>query len=79
MPKPKKERGRPLKRPYPPRVDATAEEMARAMFATPAGRDWGYLKSEPAYRCGDCERGVHYPETLYRDGRCETCHAIVSV
>ena len=29
MPKPKKERGRPLKRPYPPRVDATAEEMAR--------------------------------------------------
>ena len=79
MPKPKKERGRPLKRPYPPRVDATAEDMARAMFATPAGRDWEYLKSEPAYRCVDCGREVKYPDTLYRDGRCEACHAAVSV
>ena len=25
------------------------------------------------YRCADCEREVHYPDTLYRDGRCETC------
>ena len=33
MPKRKKERGRPMKRPYPPRVDATPEEMAQAVAA----------------------------------------------
>ena len=48
MPKRKnKERGRPMKKPYPPRVDATAEEVVRAMFAIPADRDWEYLKPEP--------------------------------
>ena len=79
MPKPKKERGRPLKRKFPPRVDATAEEMAQAMFSLPAGRDWEYLKAEPEYRCADCGQTVNYPETLYRDGRCEACHAAVEV
>ena len=35
MPKRKKnERGRPLKKRYPPRIDATAEDMARVMFLT---------------------------------------------
>ena len=39
MPKRKKnERGRPLKKRYPPRIDATAEDMAREMFSLPAGR-----------------------------------------
>ena len=76
MPQHKKDRGRPMKRKYPPRVDATAEEMAQAMFALPADRDWEYLESEPEYRCTDCNREVSYPETLYMDGRCESCHTI---
>ena len=73
----KKERGRPLKKLYPPRVDATAEEIAQAMFATRADHDWEYLKSEPEYRCVDCGREIHYPDTLYRDGHCEACQAAV--
>lgn len=77
MPRRKKERGRPLERKYPPRVDATAEEMAQAMFAMPADHQWGYLESEPEYRCSDCKQPVNYPDTLHRDGRCEKCHAIV--
>ena len=80
MPKRKKERGRPMKRPYPPRVDARPEEMAQAMFSLPAGRKWEYLEAGlegPVYRCADCEREVNYPDTLYQDGRCETCHAAV--
>ena len=75
----KKERGRPLKKLYPPRVDATPEDMAQAMFAMPKDHKWKYQESEPEYRCVDCKQAVHYPDTLYRDGRCETCHAAVSV
>ena len=77
-----KERGRPMKKRYPPRVDATPEDMAQAMFSLPAGRKWEYLEAGPegpVYRRTDCEREVYYPDTLYRDGRCETCHAAVSV
>ena len=79
MPRKKKERGRPMKQGYPPRIDATAEEIAQAMFSVPADRDWDYQKSGPEYRCVDCKQTVNYPDTLYRDGRCETCHAAVSV
>ena len=79
MPRRKKERGRPLERKYPPRVDATAEDMAQAMFAVPADHEWAYLKSEPEYRCADCGREVRYPDTLYRDGRCADCHTAVTV
>ena len=32
----KKERGRPMENLYPPRIDATAEEIAQAMLAMPA-------------------------------------------
>ena len=78
----KKELGRPAKKKnlYPPRVDATPEDMAQAVLALPAGRKWEYMEAGPegtVYRCGDCEREVHYPDTLYRDGRCTSCHAIV--
>ena len=39
MPKRKeKELGRPLKKRYPARLDATPEDMAQAMFSLPAGR-----------------------------------------
>ena len=75
MPRPKKERGRPLERRYPPRVDATAEEIAQAMFTLPANREWAYMKNgNTVYRCQDCGKAVYYPDTLYRDGRCEGCH-----
>ena len=80
----KKARGRPTKKKnqYPPRVDATPEEAARAMFALPVDHEWEYTKAGPegpVYRCADCEREIHYPDTLYRDGRCKACHSAVAV
>ena len=74
MPRPKKPRGRPLLRKYPPRIDATAEEMAQAMFALPANHKWQYMEMrDPIYRCAECSRVVNYPDTLFRDGRCKEC------
>ena len=71
----KKERGRPMKRLYAPRVDATPEEMAKAMFSMPPDHKWKYEEGDgKVYLCTNCEREVAYPETLYRDGRCEECH-----
>ena len=71
----KKERGRPMKLRYAPRIDAKPEEMARAMFSLPADHQWEYEKTGgKTYRCHDCQREVAYPETLYRDGRCASCH-----
>ena len=81
-PRRKKERGRPLENRYPPRVDATPEDIAQAMFSLPAGRKWEYMETGPegtVYRCVNCVREVHYPDTLYSDGRCERCHAAVKV
>ena len=80
MAKRKKERGRPLGRKYPPRVDATAEEMAQAMFKLPADHQWEYLSAGadgPVYRCAGCRQEVHYPETLHLDGLCADCHSAV--
>ncbi len=78
MPRRKKERGRPMRTGYPPRMEGTAEELAQAMLSLPADHQWEYEKgSNPSrmiYRCADCNREVYYPETLYRDGRCESCH-----
>ena len=65
-----------MKRGYPPRIDATAEEMAQAMFSLPANHKWQYEREEPVYRCQDCDREVYYPKTLYRDGKCVDCHAV---
>ena len=67
----KKERGRPMVRKYPPKIDATPEEVAKVLLNTGpvsgpvSGRD---------YYCADCKRQVAYPETLYNDNRCESCH-----
>ena len=72
MPRPKKERGRPLEKPYPPRIDATPEQLAQAFFSGPQDT---LSRSMPDYRCAVCRREVHYPESLYNDGRCEGCHA----
>ena len=66
----KKQMGRPG-RPYPPRIDATPEEIAHVVLNV--GRPKGPVKAMD-YCCIDCERLVTYPETLYRDGRCEKCH-----
>ena len=66
----KKPRGRPMKKRYPPRIDATPEELARVVLN--GGRPKGSVKAL-VYRCAGCERTVNYPETLYRDGRCEGC------
>ena len=74
----KKDRGRPMKNLYPPRADVTAEDIAQAMFSLPADHEWEYLESAPEYRCADCGREVHYPDTLYRDGRCADCHTTVT-
>lgn len=67
MARKKKERGRPMALGYPPRMDTTAEELARAMFRV------GPVKepvADQVYACADCGREVYYPEILYRDGRC---------
>ncbi len=71
-----KERGRPGRK-YPPRIDATAEQLAKAMLSLPPDHQWEYMKpgADTAYRCAACGREVSYPETLYNDGRCEGCHA----
>lgn len=78
MPRRKKERGRPMTRKYPPRAEASAEEIAQAFFAMPADHKWQYKDNEPEYRCPDCQREVGYPDTLYSDGRCEECHKAVA-
>ena len=77
MPRPKKERGRPLERLYPPRIDATAEDIAKAMFAMPADHKWQYeaVEGGAVYRCGECGEAVYYPATLYQDGRCSDCRS----
>ena len=75
MPRRKKERGRPLERKYPPRIDATPEQLVQAMFNTPPDA----VFDEREYRCSDCRREVNYPETLYAENRCSECHAAARV
>ena len=70
MPRKKKERGRPIERRYPPRTDATVDELVTAFFRAKPDT----VIAEPTeYRCEVCNREVYYPEILYRDGRCEAC------
>lgn len=70
----KKERGRPVVRKLPPRIDATAEEIAGAMFALPANHQWDYLQEGgTTYYCRVCGKAVYYPATLYLDGTCADC------
>ena len=71
----KKSQGRPGRK-YPPRIDATPEEIARVVLN--AGRPIEQIK-EREYGCRGCEREVNYPETLYNDGRCPECHAATLV
>lgn len=69
-------RGRPA-RPLPPRIDASADELAERMMRTlPIGERRPKLVINPDadYHCVVCARPVYYPEILYRDGKCEECH-----
>lgn len=44
-----------MKRDFAPRIDATPEEMAKAMFSLPAGHQWEYEKDGgKVYKCADC-------------------------
>ena len=64
----KKELGRPGPK-YPPRIDATPEEIAERFLSIP-----GTAKvDEREYRCGACGVVVHYPKVLYRSGGCSEC------
>ena len=74
MARKKKERGRPPGHPLPPRIEATPEQLAQAMFSVPADHRWKYREGEfDAYRCRDCERVVSYPEVLSAVGLCPKC------
>ena len=67
MARKRKEQGRPV-RPYPPRIDVTAEDIARVFLRTPPpGPE---IDEDRVYRCEVCGREINYPEILYRDGRC---------
>ena len=69
--KSKKPMGRPAKKVLPPKIDATPEQVARAVLN--AGRPKGAVVGK-LYYCRDCEEQVAWPATLYNDGRCESCH-----
>ena len=43
----KRQRGRPVERPLPPRIDAPPEEIARAFFRLPPDYEWEYVKRQP--------------------------------
>ena len=75
MAKRKKALGRPMEKGYPPKIDATPEEIAQAMFRTPPDT---VVDTDKVYRCKECAREVNYPEALYRDGRCEGCQTAAS-
>ena len=55
---------------YPPRIDATPEELVRVLLNS--GPPKGSVKGLD-YPCVKCGREVAYPETLYNYGRCEGC------
>ena len=70
MARKKKEIGRPV-RGYPPRVDATPEQIANRVLN--AGRRKSPY-AQRTYRCKDCRESIYYPDTLHEDGRCSKCH-----
>ena len=39
---PKRKRGRPVTKPIPPRIDASPEELAKALLALPPDYEWEY-------------------------------------
>ena len=72
MSRKKEERGRPV-RGYPPRIDATPDQLAEVLLRV--GRPTEPIDDSKVYRCVVCKRDVYYPDTLYNDGGCPECHA----
>ena len=70
MPRPKKERGRPIENKLPPRIDATPEAIAEAFFRFPMGKK---IDDGRGYRCSQCGEEVNYPAVLDRKGWCSNC------
>lgn len=66
-----KPRGRPG-RPLAPRINATAEEVARYVLNRRPLAPEALVEEE--YRCRKCNRPVYFPEILHDDGQCEECH-----
>ena len=65
---------RPMTMRYPPRTDATAEELAQALFVLPQDPEWQHENDGGTeYRCVGCGEAVHYPDTLTRAGLCAPC------
>ena len=64
-----KPRGRPG-RPLAPRINATAEEVARYVLSKPQP---SVDVQEQTYACLTCKRPVSFPEVLFEDERCEKC------
>ena len=42
--KPKRPRGRPVEKTMPPRIDASPDDIARAVMSQPFKKDWRYMK-----------------------------------
>ena len=69
----KKERGRPMERRYPPRIDVSPETIANVVLNAKRTPRFGDTPNRTEYRCVDCNRVVAFPETLFCDGRCGDC------
>ena len=65
---PRRELGRPGPK-YPPRIDATPEEIAERFLRVPGDAKVEELE----YRCAGCGEKVYYPDVLNRDDRCSVC------
>ncbi len=57
------------RRGYPPRINATFEEVTDAMLSTPPPP----VTPAEEYRCATCGETVEWPEILLDDNRCEAC------
>lgn len=70
-----KKRVRPTMPPLPPRIDASPEELARAMFNSPPSKE----SNAKSYHCERCGRQVIFPEVLNEDGVCLACNSETSL
>lgn len=68
MPRTSKPRGRPG-RPLAPRINATAEEVARYVLSRPPP---SVDVQEQEYACLTCKQPICFPAILYEDGNCES-------
>ena len=53
---------------FPPRINATPEEIARASLSVRPRKVEGRV-----YKCVECERVVEWPIILDDDGTCSNC------